>query len=353
MSTVWRRVKLGEVAEAQAGFAFKSDRFTDDPNDIALVKGENVSQGRILWDISKRWPAEDWQEFAKYHLRTGDVVVAMDRPWVPAGLKWALIRDGDPSALLVQRVARLRAVNGEIEQGYLPVLIGSPAFDDYLRPITTGVNVPHISVQRILAFEFDLPPVAVQHRIAAVLAAHDDLIANNFRRIQILEEMAQSIYREWFVYFRFPGHGREVGRVESRLEPVPDGWKRRLGDLVTLQREGVDPAGTPEERFQHFSIPAYDSGQSPVDEVGADDQEYQVPHADGECVLLSKLNPRIPRIWRPRPSGSSRAIASTEFLVSARKVRRRETSSSRHARPYSSPSDSWLFRSGLRQVING
>src|SRR5262245_34947330 len=99
----WSKVKLAECVNLVAGFAFKSQLFTEDPSDVPLIKGENVSQGRILWEISKRWPAADWTQMERFQLRAGDVVVAMDRPWVPAGLKWAYIRDADPKALLVQR----------------------------------------------------------------------------------------------------------------------------------------------------------------------------------------------------------------------------------------------------------
>jgi type I restriction enzyme, S subunit len=247
MSMAWRRVKLGEVAKAQAGFAFKSDRFTDLPEDVPLVKGENVSQGRILWDISKRWPAEEWPQFAKYHLHAGDVVVAMDRPWVPAGLKWSPVRNGDPPALLVQRVARLRSANGRLEQSYLPVLIGSPAFNDYLRPITTGVNVPHVSARQILDLEFHLPPVRAQRRIAAILAAYDDLIETSIRRIQILEEVTQATYREWFVRFRFPGH-EAARRMDSPLGSIPSGW----GVAAFTEIADVLSGGTPKTSTHEY-----------------------------------------------------------------------------------------------------
>ena len=63
----------------------------------------------------------------------------------------------------------------------------------------------------------------MQKKIAAVLAAYDELIENNLRRIEILEEMAQAVYREWFVNFRFPGH-EDVPLVDSPLGPIPDGW---------------------------------------------------------------------------------------------------------------------------------
>ncbi len=60
------------------------------------------------------------------------------------------------------------------------------------------------------------PPLPTQHKIAAILSAYDDLIENNARRIAILEEMAQSLYKEWFVHFRFPGH-EKISMVESEL----------------------------------------------------------------------------------------------------------------------------------------
>lgn len=71
-----------------------------------------------------------------------------------------------------------------------------------------------------------VPPVDVQQRIAEPLAAMDDLIENNRRRIELLEQMAQAIYREWFVHFRYPGHEDE-DLVDSDLGPVPEGWALR------------------------------------------------------------------------------------------------------------------------------
>ena len=64
----------------------------------------------------------------------------------------------------------------------------------------------------------------IQQKIASILSAYDDLIENNTRRIQILEEMAQRIYHEWFVHFRFPGH-ENVKMVESELGMIPEGWE--------------------------------------------------------------------------------------------------------------------------------
>lgn len=242
MST-WESVKLAECVDLLAGFAFKSQRFTANPRDIALVKGENVSQGAILWDIAKRWPVAEWEDLEKFRLLPGDVVVAMDRPWVPAGLKWAFIRKTDPVALLVQRCARLRPKNGNLDQGFLRFIIGGPCFENYVKPITTGVNVPHISGHQILSFRFELPPLTVQRRIVSVLSAFDELIENDQRRIRILEELIHRLYREWFVHFRVPGH-ENYRLVSSYLGAIPSGWKvSEVGNVTTKIGSGATPRG--------------------------------------------------------------------------------------------------------------
>jgi type I restriction enzyme S subunit len=243
---VWEKVKLNDCVDLLAGYAFKSHQFSENPDDVALVKGENVGQGSILWDIAKRWPAGDWESLSKFQLTSGDVIIAMDRPWVPAGLKWAFMRDDDPKALLVQRCARLRPKTEKVDQTFLRFVIGSPAFEGYVRPITTGVNVPHISGQQILAFDFPLPPLRIQQMIAETLSAYDDLIENNQRRIRILEEMARRLYREWFVHFRFPGHESHP-RVPSPLGEIPKGWRCvAFTEIVDVLSGGTPKTDTPE-----------------------------------------------------------------------------------------------------------
>jgi type I restriction enzyme, S subunit len=230
--------KLADCVDLLAGYAFKSQHFTDKSDDIALVKGENVSQGCILWEISKRWSVADWPKLEKFQLRSGDVVVAMDRPWVPAGLKWAYIRIDDPKALLVQRCCRLRSSTPRLDQDFLRFVIGGPGFESYVIPITTGVNVPHISGKQILDYEFTLPPLPVQQRIAGILSAYDELIENSQRRIKILEATARALYREWFVHFRFPGHENHP-HIASHLGEIPRGWEvKKLGEIISAHIGG-------------------------------------------------------------------------------------------------------------------
>lgn len=207
---------LGELARIQAGYAFESARFTNSPTDVPLVKGENVQQGYVDWSIAKRWPETEMDALEQFLLKPGDIVVAMDRPWVEAGLKWAYIRPEDPPSLLVQRVARLRA-GSALDQTYLRALISSSYFSTYIQPIVTGVNVPHISSKQIAGFKVPVPPMEQQKKIAALISAYDDLIDNNQRRVALLESMAEEIYREWFVRTRCPVD-TEANRSPERLQ---------------------------------------------------------------------------------------------------------------------------------------
>lgn len=102
-----------------------------------------------------------------------------------------------------------------------------------ISPYITGAAQPKLSQANLLKIEIAVPDIGVQRRVAAVLDALDDLIENNRRRVEVLEEMARAIYREWFVYFRFPGH-EDATFVDSDLGPIPEGWAvHPLGDLTT------------------------------------------------------------------------------------------------------------------------
>ena len=100
MAGEWRSVQLGDVTELITGFPFQSERYTDDPVAPRLLRGDNVVQGSLRWDGVKRWPRDATAELDNYWLRDGDIVLAMDRPWIEAGLKYAAIRSSDLPALL-------------------------------------------------------------------------------------------------------------------------------------------------------------------------------------------------------------------------------------------------------------
>ncbi len=118
--------------------------------------------------------------------------------------------------------------------------------------------------------------------------------------------MARALYREWFVHFRFSGQDEHL-RVTSSFGDIPQGWEGCFGDLATIHRDGINP-------FEHFSIPAFDNGRQPAVESGTAILSGKCC-IDNSCVLLSKLNPRLPRVWLPVPNGQRCPVTSTEFLM--------------------------------------
>ncbi|HBY57388.1 MAG TPA: hypothetical protein DEG96_05950 [Candidatus Atribacteria bacterium] len=106
--------------------------------------------------------------------------------------------------------------------------------------LNSDAAVPGLNRNVAYQQKISLPSLNIQNKISSILSAYDDLIENNTRRIKILEEMAQLIYREWFVHFRFPGH-EKVKMVDSELGKIPEGWEvRKLEDFVDFIK-GFEP----------------------------------------------------------------------------------------------------------------
>jgi len=101
------------------------------------------------------------------------------------------------------------------------------------RSISTGAATKFLTLTILNETEIQLPPLPVQKRIAGILSAYDELIENNQRRIKILESMARSLYREWFIHFRYPG-SESTPLVPSPLGPIPKGWEvKKLESLMS------------------------------------------------------------------------------------------------------------------------
>jgi type I restriction enzyme, S subunit len=255
----WTEVSIGKYTDLLTGFPFKSTNYVDDPSGIRLLRGDNIVQGELRWNNCKRWTSSDTEQFSKYSLEYNDVVLAMDRPWIEAGLKWAYIKESDLPCLLVQRVSRLRGKNGLLTN-FIRYIISEINFTNYVKSVITGINIPHISGPQIQAYRFRLPPINTQKKIASILSNYDDLLENNTRRIEILEEMAKLIYEEWFVKFRFPGH-ENVKMVPSELGEIPEGWKvKKLEEIAGVNELSIKNGEEPQE-INYIDISSVTTGK--------------------------------------------------------------------------------------------
>jgi type I restriction enzyme S subunit len=191
--------------------------------------------------------------------------------------------------------------------------------------------VPGLNRNHLHSAKVRIPPLREQQAIACILGALDDKIELNRRRNRTLEAMARAIFQSWFVDFdpvkakaagrTPPGLSPEIAELfpdrfeDSPLGPIPAGWRvGTVGDIVTLSRDAILPGDYADEVFDHYSIPAYDAGQNPLPESGSTIKSQKFIVTD-DCVLVSKLNPKTPRVWIPAVDKARRRIASTEFLV--------------------------------------
>ncbi len=229
--TKMRVTTLGNEIDLLTGFPFPSESYSSGEEDIKLLRGDNIGQGNLRWNDAKKFPVGQRQEYEGFELQINDVVLAMDRPWIDAGLKYASLSEQDLPCLLVQRTARMRGKES-LNTIYLKYIIGSPWFTEYIKRITTGSLVPHISSRQIKEFPLQLPSISEQKRIAAVLSAIDQKIEINKRINTELEAMAKTLYDYWFVQFDFPDEngkpykssgGKMVYNAELKRE-IPAGW---------------------------------------------------------------------------------------------------------------------------------
>jgi type I restriction enzyme S subunit len=190
----WKEYKLGEIAEISTGYAFKGDKY-DFKGELRVVRGENVTIGKLRWDSEKYWN-RSIIGLEQYYLRENDIVIGMDGSRI--GHNRAIIKLNELPLILAQRVARLRAKENS-NQGFIWYNIFSSNFKDYVEAIHTGTSIPHISQNQISNFEILLPPLPEQSTIASILSSLDDKIDLLHRQNATLEKMAETLFRQWFV----------------------------------------------------------------------------------------------------------------------------------------------------------
>jgi type I restriction enzyme S subunit len=185
----WVTTTVGESGGFLTGFPFASSGFSD--NGIRLVRGSNVKRAALDWtpDISQFWPTDE-PALRAFHLREGDIVIAMDGALV--GRSYARIRKPDLPAYLVQRVARLRGTS--VAQGLLYQWIRSDRFVQHVDSVKTHTAIPHISPQDIRGFTISIPSdFQEQKRIGDALADADDLVAALERTIAKKQAIKQGM----------------------------------------------------------------------------------------------------------------------------------------------------------------
>lgn len=197
---------------------------------LPMVRVTDVQRGYVNLSETKLVDVETFDEFTKkYKPSVGDMIFTRVGSY---GNSCYIKYNAD--LCLGQNTVCISPDRDKVNPFYLYLCLNSPMVKAQIDALVGGASQPTISLKSINTLDIPYPKITVQHKIASILSTYDDLIENNLKRIKILEEMAQMIYREWFVNFRFPGH-EKVKMVDSPLGKIPEGWEvKTLGDICII-----------------------------------------------------------------------------------------------------------------------
>lgn len=282
--------RLSDFIKIKHGYAFKGEFFSSRPTKDVLVTPGNFA-------IGGGFKAEKYKYYSgplpeDYLLDAGDLVVTMTDLSVNADTLGysALIPKIDGIKFWHnQRVGLVQKLKDEIDLGFLYNLMRTREYQSYVVGGASGSTVKHTSPDRITSFEYDFPSLQTQKEVARILNSYDEKIENNNLIIKNLETSAQTLFDEWFLKFKFPGHNK-AELVESELGEIPRGWTVKPLDQTANFLNGIAlqkfPALPGEESLPVIKIREMNSGVSAASERASKniDPKYVIKNGD---VLFS------------------------------------------------------------------
>ena len=243
----WETYKLKQLCSEIVDCVNKTAPTIDVPTPYKMLRTSDIREGKINLENLNCVTKEVYEKWTRRgKLQKGDVIFTREAPLGEVGL----VRE-EKNYFLGQRLVLFRANNKMCDGRFL---MYSLLWHDNKQAIISkgvGSTVAHLRVPECENIEIKVPDLDVQHRIADILSAYDDLIENNQKQIKLLEEAAQRLYKEWFVDLRFPGY--ENTKI---VDGVPEGWRRGLLKELISVNYGKDHKKAPDDG----NIPVYGSG---------------------------------------------------------------------------------------------
>lgn len=197
---------------------------------INYIRSEMLTQNKYIDKRGLLYISSNVHEKLKRsQLESRDILFSMAGVYLG---KTAILRDEDIPANTNQAVALIRLNSDLCYHDFIYYYLNQPSVVKYVNQVSGQSAQPNINLQQIGSIPINLPNLDVQHRIADILSAYDDLIENNYKQIKLLEEAVKMVYKEWFVNLRFPGYENA-----SIVDGLPEGWRRGvLSDVASFRR---------------------------------------------------------------------------------------------------------------------
>lgn len=225
------RVKFKDILQIKHGYAFKGEFFTDeDTGQLILTPGNFTLKGGF--QETKKFTTE--KDFpSEFVLKSGDLIVTMtdlSKAIDTIGFSALVPNNADRKYLHNQRIGLVKVFNPEFDKDYVYWVMRTGEYQRTIANTSNGATVHHTSPDRIYKYWCRKFPLSTQRKIASILSSYDSLIENNTKRIRLLEQMAENLYKEWFVRFRFPRHENT-----EFVDGLPKGWKyEKLGRIAKI-----------------------------------------------------------------------------------------------------------------------
>ena len=233
------REKFSEYFDVISGYAFKSADLQEE-GDIPVIKIGNISNGGdIIEDNSTQYVTSDFMSVnEKYHVDKGDVLISLTGSHInqPNSMVGRTCRNYCNKKFLLNQRAGKIIPKKNVSLDYVYYLLSSRSIQESIVTRAYGAaNQVNVSPSAIGSIKWEFPKIDEQREIGEALSYFDELIMKNNKRINILEQMAENLYKEWFVRFRFPGY--ENAEFENG---IPKGWKLyRIDDLCRINSRTI------------------------------------------------------------------------------------------------------------------
>lgn len=288
----WSIRKIGEIAKVKGGKRLPlGSSLVHLPTQHPYLRIVDFKGGRVNRSSLMYVPDDVFPCIARYTISSKDIYISIVGT---IGLVGTIDETLD-GANLTENAAKICDIDSTVDRDYLLMYLQSRWGQMQIKAQTVGSTQPKLALFRIEDIEVPLPPTAEQRLIGQLLTALDDKIELNRCMNETLEAIAQAVFQEVFAK---RGHAAEM----------------LFGETVEISRESINPRESPTEVFEHYSIPAFDEQRLPIKEAGEQIKSNKFI-VYGDSVLLSKLNPTIPRVWLPSVNQGNRSVCSTEFLV--------------------------------------
>ncbi|MBT1073946.1 restriction endonuclease subunit S [Geobacter grbiciae] len=213
----WQEIVFDQIVKDSAfGPRFPGTAYADDGN-IATLRTTDISaDGHISYDTMPLAQLDE-AAFANHFLKPGDLVITRS-----GRIGTTAIFEGHDKLVLPGAFLIRFRLSEEANPHFFCYWFNSTLGQQRLLSVARGAAQQNINITNVKTLKVPLPPLQGQQSIVSILSSFDNLIENNRRRIQLLEQAARLLYKEWFVHLRFPGH--EHTRI---IDGVPEGWGRK------------------------------------------------------------------------------------------------------------------------------